>query len=63
MFLQKDINVLFNSSYTNNMMVDLGYTLNFALGSEKNIKLTTPDDITTFKSFKIQEYEKMKGNN
>ena len=39
-------------------MVDLGYTLNFAKGSEKNIKLTTPDDITTFKAYKIQEYVK-----
>ena len=48
------------SSYTNNMMVDLGYTLNFAKGSEKNIKLTTKDDIITFKSFKIQEYQKGK---
>ena len=51
---------IYPPSYTNNMMVDLGYTLNFAKGSEKNIKLTTPDDITTFKSFKIQEYEKSK---
>lgn len=51
---------IYPPSYTNNMMVDLGYTLNFAKGSEKNIKLTTPDDITTFKSFKIQEYEKQK---
>lgn len=59
---EKEIGI-YPPSYTNNMMVDLGYTLNFALGSEKNIKLTTPDDITTFKSFKIQEYEKMKGNN
>lgn len=49
---------IYPPSYTNNMMVDLGYTLHFAKGSEKNIKLTTPDDITTFKSFKIQEYQK-----
>lgn len=52
---------IYPPSYTNNMMVDLGYTLNFASGSEKNIKLTTPDDITTFKSFKIQKYEKEHG--
>ena len=52
---------IYPPSYTNNMMVDLGYTLNFALGSEKNIKLTTPDDITTFRSFKIQKYEKEHG--
>lgn len=51
---------IYPPSYTNNMMVDLGYTLNFAMGSDKNIKLTTIDDITTFKSFKIQEYEKNK---
>ncbi|MBQ2639516.1 MAG: 2-C-methyl-D-erythritol 4-phosphate cytidylyltransferase [Bacilli bacterium] len=51
---------IYPPSYTNTMMVDLGYSLNFALGSEKNIKLTTKDDIITFKSFKIQEYEKNK---
>lgn len=51
---------IYPPSYTNTMMVDLGYSLNFALGSEKNIKLTTKDDITTFKSFKIQDYEKEK---
>ena len=54
---EKEIGI-YPPCYTNNMMVDLGYTLNFAKGSEKNIKLTTPDDITTFKSFKIQEYQK-----
>ena len=51
---------IYPPSYTNTMMVDLGYTLNFAKGSEKNIKLTTPDDITTFKAYKIQEYQKKK---
>lgn len=51
---------IYPPSYTNNMMVDLGYTLNFAKGSEKNIKLTTPDDMTTFKAYKIQEYLKKK---
>lgn len=51
---------IYPPSYTNNMMVDLGYTLNFAKGSEKNIKLTTPDDITTFKAYKIEEYLKNK---
>lgn len=54
---EKEIGI-YPPCYTNNMMVDLGYTLNFAKGSEKNIKLTTQDDITTFKSFKIQEYQK-----
>ncbi|MCM0582058.1 2-C-methyl-D-erythritol 4-phosphate cytidylyltransferase [Weissella diestrammenae] len=40
-----------DSSYTNTMMADLGHTLNFAAGSEKNIKLTTPDDLELFKAF------------
>ena len=39
------------SSYTNTMMVDLGETLHFALGSDKNIKLTTQDDLQLFKGF------------
>lgn len=39
------------SSYTNTMMADLGYTLHLASGSEKNIKLTTTDDIETFKAY------------
>lgn len=38
------------SSYTNTMMVDLGETLYFAAGSEKNIKLTTITDIEIFQS-------------
>lgn len=38
------------SSYTNTMMVDLGETLYFAEGSEKNIKLTTTDDLEIFVS-------------
>jgi len=40
-----------NSSYTNTMMVDLGITLHFAAGSDKNIKLTTKDDLELFKSY------------
>ncbi|BAL62341.1 IspD/TarI family cytidylyltransferase [Melissococcus plutonius] len=39
------------SSYTNTMMVDLGETLHFALGSDKNIKLTTLDDLELFKGY------------
>ena len=31
------------------MMVDLGQILYFAKGSEKNIKLTTKDDLEIFK--------------
>lgn len=38
------------SAYANTMMVDLGEVLYFASGSDKNIKLTTPDDLELFKS-------------
>lgn len=38
------------SSYTNTMMVELGERLYFAAGSDKNIKLTTRDDLELFKS-------------
>lgn len=38
------------SSYTNTMMVELGERLYFAKGSEKNIKLTTMEDIDIFKA-------------
>lgn len=41
---------IYGSSYTNTMMADLGETLYFAAGSEKNIKLTTQDDIALFKA-------------
>jgi len=41
---------IFGSSYTNTMMVELGETLYFAMGSDKNIKITTADDIELFKS-------------
>ena len=33
------------------MMVDLGHTLYFAAGSDKNIKLTTTDDLALFKAY------------
>ena len=39
------------SAYTNTMMVDLGETLYFAAGSDKNIKLTSRDDLALFKAF------------
>lgn len=42
---------IFGSSYTNTMMVELGETLHFAAGSDKNIKLTTKDDLEMFKSY------------
>lgn len=40
-----------NSSYTNTMMVDLGETLYFAAGSDRNIKLTTKDNLEIFKAY------------
>lgn len=39
------------SSYVNTMMVDLGETLYFAKGSDKNIKLTTKDDLQIFMGY------------
>lgn len=36
---------IYGSSYTNTMMVDLGETLYFASGSDKNIKLTTSNGV------------------
>lgn len=39
------------SHYTNTMMVELGYRLYFAAGSDKNIKLTTKDDLELFKAY------------
>lgn len=39
------------SSYTNTMMVELGERLYFAAGSDKNIKLTTKDDLEMFKAY------------
>lgn len=38
------------SDYVNTMMVQLGETLYFAAGSDRNIKLTTPDDLAIFKA-------------
>ena len=39
------------SAYTNTMMVDLGETLYFAAGSDKNIKLTSKDDLALFRAY------------
>jgi 2-C-methyl-D-erythritol 4-phosphate cytidylyltransferase len=39
------------SDYANTMMVQLGETLYFAAGSDKNIKLTTKDDLEMFKAY------------
>lgn len=43
------------SSYTNTMMVQLGETLHLAKGSDKNIKLTTRDDLEMFKAYLREE--------
>lgn len=40
---------IYGSSYTNTMMVELGHTLHFAAGSDRNIKLTTPGDLEVFR--------------
>lgn len=39
------------SSYTNTMMAELGETLYFAAGSDRNIKLTTKEDVALFKAY------------
>ena len=41
---EKEIGI-YGASYTNTMMVELGERLYFAAGSDKNIKLTTKDDL------------------
>ena len=38
------------SSYTNTMMVEHGIRLYFAKGSERNVKLTTKEDLDLFKA-------------
>ena len=46
---EKNIGVS-GSSYANTMMVELGHRLYFAAGSDKNIKLTTQDNLQIFKA-------------
>lgn len=46
---------IYGSSYTNTMMVELGERLYFASGSDKNIKLTTKDDLEMFKAYLTME--------
>lgn len=53
---------IYGSSYTNTMMVELGVPLHFAAGSDKNIKLTTQDDLEMFKAYLIKEREQRNGN-
>ena len=40
------------------MMTELGITLHFAAGSDKNIKLTTKDDLDLFKAYLKSEEDK-----
>lgn len=42
---------IYGSHYANTMMVELGVRLHFAAGSDKNIKLTTKDDLELFKGY------------
>ncbi len=42
---------IYGSSYTNTMMIELGERLFFAVGSDKNIKITTKDDLELFKAY------------
>ena len=52
--IEKEVGI-YGSHYTNTMMVDLGVRLNFAAGSDKNIKLTTKDDLDMFKGYLSKE--------
>lgn len=47
---EKEVGI-YGSSYTNTMMVELGERLYFANGSDKNIKITTKDDLELFKAY------------
>lgn len=47
---EKEVGI-YGSSYTNTMMVELGVRLYFAAGSDKSIKLTTPDDLMIFRGY------------
>lgn len=48
---------IYGSHYTNTMMVELGVRLHFAVGSDKNIKITTKDDLELFKGYLSREKE------
>ena len=48
----------YGSSYANTMMIELGERLYFAAGSDKNVKLTTKDDLELFKAYLKQEQDK-----
>lgn len=46
-----------NAVYTNTLMLELGETLYFSKGSEKNLKITTMDDVEIFKALYKMERE------
>lgn len=46
-----------NAVYTNTLLLDLGETLYFSKGSEKNIKITTMEDVEIFKALYRMEKE------
>lgn len=55
----KKIGIL-GSSYTNTMMVELGEKLYFAAGSDRNIKLTTQENLEMFRAYlKLNENNKL----
>lgn len=50
-----------NAVYTNTMMVDLGEDVYFSLGSDKNLKITTLEDLDMFKAlYKVKRDEWLK---
>ena len=46
-----------NAVYTNTLMLDLGERVYFSKGSAKNIKITTAEDVETFKALYVTEKE------
>jgi len=41
---------VYDAVYTNILMLDMGETLYFSKGSEKNLKITTMEDVEIFKA-------------
>ena len=53
---EKEIGI-YGSHYTNTMMVELGVTLHFAAGSDKNIKLTTKSPYDYFSQLSLSAFK------
>lgn len=50
-----------NATTASSLMIDLGETMYFSLGSEKNVKITTTDDLEIFKAlYKVKREEWLK---